>query len=91
MTSACSISQSSNYSESNPLAWTKFSCLILEANYEAILWAAVIHYLNNKEDPGARVVLLTYLGSGEYGNKITWVTNALDKAISTISKYNIPL
>jgi len=64
--------------------WGSFAQLILEASYEATLWAAVIHSIKHKEDPRARVVLLTQVGGGVFGNKAEWIAIAIQKALSKI-------
>ena len=58
--------------------WEPFARLVLEAAYEATLCAAVV----NANTTGNRTVLLTLLGGGAFGNRIGWILDALDRAIS---------
>ena len=71
--------------------WAPFASLILEASYEATLWAAVLHALKHKDDPKARVVLLTQLGGGVFGNDYDWIASAIEKAFIKIREANIAL
>ena len=71
--------------------WKNFAELILEASYEAVLYAAVNHATKYKDDPGARVVILSALGCGEYGNQFSWAAKALNRAIEKIASLKFPL
>ena len=66
--SACSVS----YSGNSRKLWAPFATLVLEACYEATLWAAVLHALKHRDDLTARVVLLTAVGGGVFGNDMCW-------------------
>jgi hypothetical protein len=57
--------------------WAPFATLILEAAYEATLWAAVL----NAKHTGSRTVLLTRLGGGAFGNEDKWINTALRRAL----------
>jgi hypothetical protein len=48
------------------------------------MWAAIIHAIKHKDDPKARVVLLTLLGGGCFGNKVSWISIAIEKAFIKI-------
>lgn len=71
--SACSITYSGG---KNP-DWALFASMILEASYEATLWAAVVHAIKHKNDSSARIVYLTALGGGVFGNEFTWIAKAI--------------
>lgn len=58
--------------------WAPFATLILEAAYEATLWAAVL----NARHTGSRTVLLTSLGGGAFGNDDRWISEALRRALN---------
>ncbi len=58
--------------------WTAFATLVLEAAYEATMWAAVL----NAQRMGSSVVLLTRLGGGVFGNDDAWIDAAMSRAFS---------
>jgi hypothetical protein len=55
-----------------------FASLILEAAYEATLCAAVI----NAQEHGSRVVFLTRVGGGAFGNDVSWIDAAMRRAFA---------
>jgi len=57
--------------------WELFAKLILEATYEATLYAAMVN-LNNT---GCPKVYLTMVGGGAFGNQQNWIIDALVKAM----------
>lgn len=67
-----------SYSEDRTPAvhWAAFATLILEAAYEATLCAAVL----NAKKSGSKVVLLTRLGGGVFGNDVAWIDTAIRRA-----------
>lgn len=79
------------YSNGSKNQWKPFSTLVLEASYEATLWAAVLHSIKHKDDPKARVVLLTALGGGVFQNGMSWISLAIEKAFTKIVESGIPL
>lgn len=52
------------YTPVPPVHWKPFASLVLEAAYEATMWAAVL----NEQCGASNVVLLTSLGGGAFGN-----------------------
>src|SRR5262245_28373178 len=52
--------------------------LILEAAYEATMWAAVL----NAQRGVSRRVLLTRLGGGAFGNRDEWIDAALRRSLA---------
>jgi hypothetical protein len=60
--------------------WTSFATLILEGAYEATLWAAVL----NAERTGSAVVFLTLLGGGAFGNRVSWIHDAIIRALDRV-------
>ena len=50
---------------------------MLEAAYEATLWAGVLNAQRN----AANVVLLTRLGGGVFGNDSDWIHSAMRRAL----------
>ncbi|MDB5439775.1 MAG: hypothetical protein JWM33_2202 [Caulobacteraceae bacterium] len=57
--------------------WAPLATLVLEAAYEATLAAATL----NAAHGGSRVVYLTRLGGGAFGNAPTWIDQALRAAL----------
>jgi hypothetical protein len=57
--------------------WRAFGTLVLEAAYEATLWAA----LERAQAGGSNRVLLTLLGDGAFGNEETWIYQAIRRAL----------
>jgi hypothetical protein len=74
-----------SYSHVESVYWEKFAKLILEATYEATLYAAIM----NSEKTGNNKVFLTLIGGGAFGNDIRWI---LDSLLLTLKKFrNYPL
>ena len=61
------------YSGAPAKDWTLLGRLVLEAAYEATLWAALL----NAQGGGSNKVLLTRLGGGVFGNPGEWIDAAL--------------
>jgi hypothetical protein len=61
--------------------WKAFASLVLEAAYEATMWAAV----DNTRRGGSNVVLLTSLGGGAFGNDESWICAAMARALEITS------
>jgi hypothetical protein len=65
------------YSEVPARHWAAFASLVLEAAYEATLWAAAL----NARRGASNIVLLTRLGGGAFGNEEQWIQDALRRAL----------
>ena len=65
--------------------WTSFAKLILQAAYEATMWAAVL----NAQRGASRVVLLTRLGGGAFGNDDAWIQEAILRALRKAKEYDL--
>jgi hypothetical protein len=72
------------YTSIGPLHWTGFARLILEAAYEATLWAAVLN-----AQRGSNTVLLTSLGGGAFGNDESWIEDSLRRALKLASGFEL--
>ncbi|WP_035982885.1 hypothetical protein, partial [Bradyrhizobium sp. STM 3843] len=72
------------YSDIAPKYWERFARLILEAAYEATLWAAVLNAAR-----GPNIVLLTSLGGGAFGNDESWIEDALRRALQLARGYDL--
>ncbi len=73
------------YSEIGPIHWKRFARLILEAAYEATIWAAVL----NAARGASNVVLLTSLGGGVFGNDESWIEDGLRRALQLARRYDL--
>ena len=58
--------------------WARFARLILEASYEATVCAAMLNAARTENTS----LFLTLLGGGAFGNKETWITDAIRHALS---------
>ena len=65
--------------------WQPFASLVLEAAYEATLWAAVL----NAQRGSSNNVLLTSLGGGAFGNPETWISRAMQRALQRVSGFDL--
>lgn len=65
--------------------WEYFARLVLEATYEATLYAGLINY----ENTGSNKVFLTLVGGGAFGNEMNWILDSMKKAF--IKFQNTPL
>ncbi len=74
-----------SYSKIPAKYWESFARLILEATYEATLYAAV----QNMEHSGNNKVFLTLVGGGAFGNPLVWILDAISSALSTFSKVSL--
>lgn len=65
------------YSGLDPDAWQPLANLVLEASYEATLWAAA----STPRAKRCNKVWLTFLGGGAFGNRSAWIADALGRAL----------
>ena len=65
------------YSQIESHYWEPFARLILEALYEATLYAALM----NLKKTGSNKVFLTLVGGGAFGNEIDWILESLEKVL----------
>lgn len=74
-----------SYSHHAQAAWEPFARLILEAAYEATLYAAVL----NAQATGNHSVFLTTLGGGAFGNPMNWICDAIERAVLLLNSTNL--
>jgi hypothetical protein len=72
---------SCGYASGSLAAWSPIATLVLDAAYEATLLAAVA--------AGCTRVWLTLLGAGAFGNEISWIQSAIERAISRASGHDL--
>lgn len=65
--------------------WPAFASLILEAAYEATMWAGVC----NAQRGGSNQILLTRLGGGAFGNDDQWIDAAILSALQKSADLNL--
>lgn len=65
--------------------WKAFASLVLQAAYEATMWAAAL----NAQRGASKVVLLTRLGGGAFGNDDGWIHAAMRRALKMMSGIDI--
>lgn len=73
------------YSQVSAPHWELFASLVLEAAYEATLWAAVL----NAQRGASNVVFLTLLGGGAFGNPSSWVHAAMRRVLRLMMTYDL--
>lgn len=73
------------YSYLESSLWEPFAQLVLEATYEATLYAALINF----KQTGCNKVFLTLVGGGAFGNKSRWIKKAVLQALMKFK--NTPL
>jgi len=73
------------YCHTDSIYWEYFARVILEATYEATLYAALLNY--DKTD--SPIVYLTLVGGGAFGNEEYWILESLQKSIRKFQ--NTPL
>jgi hypothetical protein len=71
------------YSRVPPGYWQPFASLVLEAAYEATIWAAVL----NAQRDASNVVFLTLLGGGAFGNHSNWIYAAMRRALEMMRPF----
>jgi hypothetical protein len=64
------------YGDPPALLWAPLARLVLEASYEATLLAA--------RESGVKVVYLTLLGGGVFGNHSGWIVDAISRALDKV-------
>ena len=61
--------------------WQPFAALVLEGAYEATLWAGVL----NAHRFSSRMLFLTQLGGGAFGNEPQWIHDAMRRALKKVA------
>lgn len=66
-----------SYSKQRPELWAGFARIVLEASYEATICAGILNSLNT----GNNKVYLTLVGGGAFGNKLSWIIDAINRSL----------
>ena len=72
------------YSRNPRALWAPFARLVLAASYEATLLAALEASERHGGAGGSRVVYLTLLGGGVFGNSLAWIVDAIRGACASL-------
>jgi hypothetical protein len=75
------------YSRVPPAHWEPFAVLVLEAAYEATMWATVL----NDQRGASNVIFLTLLGGGAFGNQGNWIYAAIRRALKLMTAYDLDI
>jgi hypothetical protein len=73
------------YSQHPADLWEPFARLVLEAAYEATVCAAIL----NARDTGNKRLYLTQLGGGAFGNRTTWISDSITRALRLYQDWNL--
>lgn len=73
------------YTQLPAALWEGFAKLVLEAAYEATLWAGVLNARRGRSN----VVFLTLLGGGAFGNSGAWIDAAIRRALTVAAGYDL--
>jgi hypothetical protein len=73
------------YTRVPAIRWQPFAELVLEAAYEATLWAGVL----NARRGASNIVLLTRLGGGAFGNDDAWIDAAMGRALTKVQDFSL--
>lgn len=73
------------YTPHGKAAWAPLARLVLEAAYEATMWAAVL----NARRGASNLVLLTRLGGGAFGNDDAWIDAAMQRALDLTAGFDL--
>lgn len=91
------------YSGIGTAHWTSFAKLVLDAAYEATLWAAVLNALRDapesltdRDFPAPSQahkhdVFLSFIGGGVFGNDPEWISDAIGRALAIMHTHNAPI
>ncbi len=73
------------YTSFSPALWEPFARLVLEACYEATICASILNFSTT----GSNKVFLTLVGGGVFGNNVTWIIEAIDRALREYAYYGL--
>lgn len=73
------------YSDVPSEHWAPFATLVLEAAYEATVWAGVL----NAQRQGSPRLFLTELGGGAFGNDPRWIHAAMRRALEIAAAFDL--
>ena len=65
------------YSRARDSDWKELAKAILAGAYEATILAAYENSIRNPNEAGSRKVFLTFVGGGVFGNRSSWIEQAI--------------
>jgi hypothetical protein len=71
-----------SYSGLPAVLWEPLGRLILQATYEATMWAALRNGVRAGTGVSRPTVVLTFLGGGAFGNPMEWIVDAIGRALA---------
>jgi hypothetical protein len=71
-----------SYSGLPAVLWEPLGRLILQATYEATMWAALRNGVRAGNGVRRPTVVLTFLGGGAFGNPMEWIVDAIGRALA---------
>jgi hypothetical protein len=81
----CSALPVAYYGDRSSSQWEPFARFVLEAAYEATMWAAIV----NAQRGVSNIVLLTALGAGAFGNDPKWVNAAIRRGLMIVRDFEL--
>lgn len=69
--------------------WEALARLILEATYEATMYAALMNAHSHNYEEGSNRVFLTRVGGGDFGNAESWIDDAIEKVLAKFQHYDL--
>ena len=75
------------YSQHSSELWSDFAILVLEATYEATISAGILNCIKN----GNNRIYLTLVGGGAFGNKNSWIINAINRSLNIYGEYALDI
>ena len=67
--------------------WELLARLVLKSCYKATLLAAILNHRNG----GSNKVFLTFIGGGAFGNKLEWITDAINYATDSVRNADLDI
>ena len=71
------------YSRQSSNDWEAFARFVLEGAYEATMLAAVLN-AQRDADTGSNKIFLTLLGGGAFGNRTSWIMDAILRSLRLV-------
>lgn len=76
------------YSGCSSALWEQLARIVLQANYEATIYAAILNHLNHRHlsQPNnySHLAFLTFLGGGVFGNELSWICDGIFLAMARV-------
>lgn len=73
------------YTSFSPALWEPFARLVLEACYEATICASILNF----SATGSNKAYLTLVGGGVFGNNVSWIIEAIDRALNKYADHGL--